>query len=625
MKKEGIDALATNAKQPLKVERDAHINEIAERLVGDWCLALWEHGHTPTPSENMFAYQTFKLWQQTGVLDLPVIVGAQPGYGKSTMLTVFLRYMVRNQPNTFGAIVVKERVEDIKRLADEINEEGTQNGLTQMNNYAYYIRGYNSEEMTREHYEEQFTTQAQYNVVIMTTKQFELQALRDKLGKFGRFKDSRGMNRPRRTLLIDEKPSLVVSHKLGYDELNGLKSKVIRASHEATGDREPYVDKVLSLVNEVSQSLEAHKIPGRFRYDPIKPNYMIPRKLLGHFAEVFGVSDLQELRAFERVVGYGGELNFQNGRIEIVSTFYLHYEITEYNTFIMDGTGDLDPEYIGRDFNLFMPEQKPDLTNVTFHLCKQYGMSKTSIREHNPKSIENISAEIKRIVEGEEGKTLIVTNAEFVPQLEQKVPASEYNVVFKHYDGGRGTNNYADADNAIFIGVLNKGSSYYATAAQAVAGDRLGETLGIEQEKSGGRYRFTDERVEEYKSLDVAVEMVQETHRIRANKKTKPVNIYVFYNDERTLQHITEAYEGATIREHKPVSKLIGAETTADAIVRYFREMETGEQIKQSRIYKDLDVHRNTFTKAVETDRVVQAMKEMNVTKEKTKYIKEER
>jgi hypothetical protein len=616
-----IKELTSEAKQPLTVERSSTVDKTAERLVLEWGIELGDHGHTPMPHENLFAYQTFRLWQETGVLDLPVIVGAQPGFGKSTMLSVYLRYMVRKHPDTFGAIVVKERLDDLQELADEINRDDRGDGLTTLNNYAYYIEGFDEERMTREHYEDQFTTQAQYNVVIMTTKQFELQALKDNLGTFRRFKDSRGMNRPRRTLLIDEKPSLVISQRLSYDQLNRMKADILRASHETTGKRQGYVNKTFAIINELSRLLESTEHTGRFNLKPIKPNYMLPRKLLANYGEVFGVQELQTLRAFERVVGHGGEISSMNGRIELISTYYLHYEITEYNTFIMDGTGDIDPEYIGRDFNLFMPAEKPDLSNVTFHICNQYGMSKTSIKS-NPDALENIAEECKRILEGIEGKTLIVTNKEFVKDLEKRFPQDEYNVVFKHYDGGRGTNSFADVNNAIYIGVLNKGSAYYSTAAQAVIGDRMSETFDIQQEKSKGRYAFNDDRVEEYKSLDIAVGMVQETHRLRSNRKDHDVNIYVFYNDERTIDHITEAYEGAEIKEYKTVNKIVGKKTTADLIIEYFADMTEGEEVKQSAIYKELGIHRNTFTKELKNDRVQQAMKQHGIEKVKTKFNK---
>jgi hypothetical protein len=617
-----LRTLANEAKKPLVLDKSASVDTTAERLVFDWAVELGNHGHEPLPHENLFAYQTFKLWQQTGVLELPVIVGATPGFGKSTMLSVYLRYMVRKHPDTFGAIVVKERIDDLRSLADEINLEDKGGGVQIRHNFAYFIEGFDEQRMTREHYEEQFTTQAQYNVVIMTTKQFELQALKDNLSAFSRFKDSRGMNRPRRTLLIDEKPALVISQRLTFEQLNKLRSDIMQASFEATGSRQSYVGKTLEVINELSRIIEETEDVGRFPLNPIKRKYMLPRKLLANFGDVFGVEELQTLRAFERVIGYGGEISSANGRIEVISTYYLHYDITEFNTFIMDGTGDIDPEYIGRDFNLFMPTIKPDLSNVTFHICNKYGMSKTSIKTHAD-TLKNIAGEIKEIVAGLEGTTLVVTNKEFIADLEELVPSSEYAVVYKHYDGGRGSNDFADINNAIYIGVLNKGSAYYSTAAQAVIGDRSGEVLDIHQSKVGGRYEFNDDRVEEYKSLDIAVGMVQETHRLRSNKKDNDVNIYVFYNDERTISHITEAYEGSTVKEYVPIKKLVGTRTTADDIIDYFTAMPAGEEVKGSRIYKELGVDGSTFRKAVGTERVKTAMSKLGVKKVKTKFVKE--
>jgi len=615
-----MNALMEQAKKPINVAKEYDINETAERLVFEWGVELGKHGQTAKPHENTFAYNTFKLWQQQGVLELPVIVGAQPGFGKSTMISVYLRYMVREYPDTFGAIIVKERIEDMERLANEINGDEVESLLFRQNNYAYYIRGYDEKEMTREHYEEQFTAQAQYNVVIMTTKQFELQALKDNLGAFGRFKDSRGSNKPRRLLLIDEKPSLVVSNRLNYEQLNVLKSQILQASHEATGRRQPYVNRTIDTINALSKIIEETEHIGRFKLGAVKPGYLLPRKLLANFGEVFGVDELQILRSFERVIGYGGELSSFNGRIEIVSTYFLHYDFTEYNAFVLDGTGDIDPEYIGRDFNLFMPDSKPDYSNVTFHVCNQYSMSKTSIKS-NVDALENIAEECKLILSKTKNKTLIVTNKEFIPGLENLLKGYD-NAVFKHYDGGRGTNEHAEIDNAIYIGVLHKGAPYYSTAAQAVIGDREGKELDFEQHKVAGRYVFKNEQVEEYKSLDMAVSMIQETNRMRPNKKENDVNIYVFYNDERTISHIMDAYAGAELEGYTTINKLVGKRTTADLIIEYFDDMEPGE-VKGSQIYKSLGVEGSTFRKAVEQERVQQAMKKYGIHKVKTRYVKQ--
>jgi hypothetical protein len=595
-------------------------NDDAEEVTTLWDMTMREYGAELDGIDVGFAYQTFFTWSQPGVLDLPVIVGATPGFGKSTMLSTYLRHMVRKHPDTFGAIVVKERLDDMDRLADEINSDGTeQPALLRRNNYAYVIRGYDENEMTREHYEEQFTTQAQYNVVIMTTKQFELQALKDNLGAFGRFRDGRGSNKPRRLLLVDEKPSLIVSHRLDYEQLNTLKADILQASHEATGKRQAYVNKTFDVINELSGVIEQTDETGRHKLEPLKPGYMLPRKLLANFGEVYGVEKLQVLRSFERAVGYGGEINAFNGRVSIVSTYFLHYDITDFNTFILDGTGDIDPEYIGRDFNLIMPIEKPDCSNVTFHVCDQYGLSKTSITQ-NLDALDNIAAECRRIVERHDGKTLIVTYKEFAPILAKKLDDLE-DVVFKHFDGGRGSNDYVGADNAIYIGNLHKGPSYYSTAAQAVIGGRIGCELDITQKKSGGRYVYTDKLVEQFKSLDMAVNMIQETNRLRANKKQENVNFYVFSNDGEMVRHILDAYEGAKLTKYTPIEKLIGKKTTADLIIDFFAEMEQGE-VKGSHIYKTLNIEGSTFRHAIKQDRVQQAMKKYNIEKVKTRFIK---
>src|SRR5699024_8496673 len=142
--------------------------------------------HNVTPKEAEFATMTFNAWLRDRALDRPLVLAAPPAFGKSAMLSMYLRMMTCNFPDTFGAVVVKERLEDLEQLQREINEScGTER--------AFLIRGYSNEKdddgnvMSRLEYSEQFHKQREYNVLLMTTKQLERQAMRDNLEAFTSF------------------------------------------------------------------------------------------------------------------------------------------------------------------------------------------------------------------------------------------------------------------------------------------------------------------------------------------------------------------------------------------------------------------------------------------------------
>ena len=62
--------------------------------------------------------------------------------------------------------------------------------------------------------------------------------------------------------------------------------------------------------------------------------------------------------------------------------------------------------------------------------------------------------------------------------------------------------------------------------------------------------------------------------------------------------------------------------TAIDKIIDYFAKMESGERVKQSTIYKELNMQSQTFRRQVKTDRFKAAMEKYGITKEKTFYSK---
>lgn len=597
-----------------------------EKLIQTWETELQENGaKTPQPQDFMFAYNVFEAWKRSEVLDRPAIVAAPPGFGKSTMLSVYLRHMVRKHPDTFGAIIVKERIEDMERLANYINSESmAYPHLLRRKNYAYFIRGFDESIMTREHYEEQFTAQSNYNIVIMTTKQFELQVLKDNLNTFASFRDDIDSKRPRRTLIIDEKPSLTVPYQITSAEINGLIDDIRASSFKVSGKIKRYYEKARRLINKLRDQIESTDIIERERIEPVKRDYLLPRELLSHFAGVHDIGKLTRLRAFEYVARRGGLVSVRGGIVHIQATRKMHYEWTQFNSFVLDGTGRIDPEYVGDDFYLMEPATKPDYSNVTFHVCRDFNLSKASI-ESGLDALTNIADECKKIAEKHDGQILIVTYKQHKSELEQQLKdeIEKGKIRIKHFDGGRGSNEYTEANTAIYVGNLHKGELYYPSTAQVTVGDRLGVELspGFTVNKKG--LFFQDPIVEAYKKLDMAVNMVQETNRLRANQKDVDVNFYVFNKDDDMVRHITDSYEGCSVVRYRTTKKLTGKRTAADAIIEFFESMETGGIVKQSSIYKTLELERGTFNKAIKSERVQEVMREYGITKKSTKYIKE--
>jgi hypothetical protein len=621
-----LNELMSQFKQPLNLPYEA--NEQSESLVKQWGAEMCKYGDiSPTTQDSMFAHFTFEAWNYPHVLDKPVVVAAPPGFGKSTMLSIYLRHMVRTHSDTFGAIIVKERVEDTERLAEYINNEEhtTMAGLLRKKKYAYVIRGFDESTMTYESYQEQFTTQSNYPIVIMTTKQFEIQVLKDNLSTFASFRDGGENKRPRRTLIIDEKPSLTIPYRITSADLNDLVDDIRKASSRSATKLKHYYGKALRLINELRIQVETPEIATTSKITPVNRTYVLPRELLHQFTAVHSVEKLVNLRAFEHIVRTGGLVSFYRGDVIIQSTLKLFYDWTQFNSFVLDGTGRIDPEYAGDDFYLMEPSEKPDYSNVTFHICNDSNLSKASI-ESDSDALDNIAEECKRIVGSREGQVLIVTYKNNCDELKKRFveEIESGKVIMKHFDGGRGSNQYVTADTAIYIGNINKGGLYYPTTAQATIGDRLKVELSHEYtvNKKAGLI-FKDPIVEEYKKLDMAVNIIQETNRLRANQKQNDVHFYVFNKDSELIDHITNAYPNCKTETYVTTNKLTGKRTNEDKLIEFFVTMDTGQEIKQSVIRNELDMHRNTFTNILQKERVQEAMRRFCIKRKGNRYIKE--
>ncbi|MET3683655.1 hypothetical protein ABID56_001764 [Alkalibacillus flavidus] len=579
-------------------------------------------GEDLTLDDVIFAQKTTNAWLDPTVMSRPAIVSAPPGYGKSTLLEIFLWHKVRNDPN-FGAIVVKERLDEIKRLAEQINNDGGDGLLQPRNKYAYYIEGFDEDRLSREIYDAQFTVQSEYNVVLMTTKQFELQTLKDSTHEFSFFKDDTGAKHPRRLLCIDEKPAMTISHRITSREINAMIDDIRAVNGKANAKVKRQYKRIREAIIKLRDHFESADIENVEELEAVNTSFKIPREFLSQFLAMFDYNKLSQLRALENIITRGGLMSLVNGTTIIQTTHKLHFDWTQYNTFILDGTGRVDPEYDPAEFYLVEPEHTPNYSNVTFHINNDHTLSKASLYG-DFEAVPKIAAEVRKIAEEHDGKTLVVTYKNYIDafqgELNDLLEADELQL--KHFDSGRGSNAFRDINNAIYIGQLNKGGLTYPSQAQATVGDREGLKLDPTYNVGKNGLRYNDPVVEQYKQLDMAVNLVQETNRLRANTKAEPVHFYIFTKNEDTVKHLTESYPGCEIETFNTSQKLTGKKTAEDNIRAYFEKMKPGDSVKQSEIYKELDIDRTTFHKAIQKESMQKFIENQKISKVKTRFIK---
>ncbi len=612
-------------------EQERFIN--CENLVKLWTKELNRHDKEPSVDDMAFVYELFYSWQKPDKLERPVIVQAQPGFGKSVALKVYLRYMTRHDP-LFGAVIVKEKLEDLEEVRDYINLdyiEGGNNTVFKNSNYAYLIYGYDYTKMTKEWHSKQFITQINFPVVLMTTKQFQLQAQKKNLGEFKEFIRHDKAKSSRDLMIVDERPEFTVEHRLDTDKLSDILNDIRKISKQANGKVQNYYKKMKKYVDKIRDRMENVTSDGVFELEPLENIYNLPVYLLRDFKNYATNEQLTNVKALEHIIQNGGLFSLNNyGEVIISATQRIDYEMTSYRPFILDGTGEKDIQYLAPVANenfkyfLFKPIKDPDYSNVTFHINKEYSLSKTAIRNTDD-FINRAANMIRDIKEKHQNKTLVTIYKELIDKTEEalKPEIERGEIQLKHFDSGRGSNEFKEANTAIYIGVLFKGHLYYQTTAQSIISDIMSLNLGHQFKITKDGFRFEDRETQEISQKDQANTMIQEAHRLRMGDKTEPVNIYLFHKDPEVIDEIIDSFPGAKVKEFSPSEKLTGKKDHTDKLIKFFREMPAGRYYKGSEIQKSLNLNKVTFSRLVNSNRVKETMKSFGVKKEKTKFIKE--
>jgi hypothetical protein len=577
---------------PSKYDRETHA------LVEQWEVELDKKDRRQrTPSELMFAYHMFDGFKEQQTLTKPVILACPPGYGKSTGLKTFLHHIVRTDP-TYGAIVVKEKIEDLEALAYYINAE---NGR-----YAYYIKGSDKYD-TREQYDTQFAEQERYPIVLMSMEQLRLQTVKNGLKDFGSF-ELHGTNRKirRGNLFIDERPKLTVSSLISAQDL----TKFMQDIRMVGADQ---YEGTYELLRELRNRIEDTGLEHGDRV-PAHEGFKLPQSLKAALFARYGHDDVAKFRALETLIAEGGSVDNMHGTFKYSSTIRIAYDWTVYKTFIMDGTGRFDPNYITKDndFTVLAPPPEHHGENMVFHFCDEYLFSGNQLKQGKV-NVPNVVSECERIQLKHGGQLLIVATKDYIEALSPHFKGNEA-FKLKHYDGGRGSNDYRDNDTAVYIGNMFKGEYVYRGATEVLLDGFVEREVKAGTTPGKHGIKLDDPLVAEYRDLDQAVDFTQEINRMRANNKSQDVNIYVLNKDRSMMDLIYAEYPKARQESYSPVDKLIHSESTQeDMVIEFLKSMVHGQEIAKKQVREQLGVKEDNFKKIMKGDRIKDVCKELGI------------
>ncbi len=215
----------------IEIERPEGYPELTEELIY-WCFCDWmkkKYGnrvnqnkpYRETVQEMIYGILSAKEGELT-------VIPASMGVGKSTLLMVFAKFMALNDPE-FGCIIVKERIEDMDILAEQL---GYIDDKYEDEKICFAWKSYNEKSCLEGHKEYRkgmciecnnsncdvkapiYEKYEDYPVVVISHERlFRLANTEDMLNKLMEWADKDGNKHRRKYIFIDEQPKFFEAYK----------------------------------------------------------------------------------------------------------------------------------------------------------------------------------------------------------------------------------------------------------------------------------------------------------------------------------------------------------------------------------------------------------------------------
>jgi hypothetical protein len=564
-------------------------------------------------------------------IEKPVIVTMETGLGKSTMIEEFLKFKL-NTDNDFGAIVVKERIEDI--LALEANLNGKAKAV-----YSFYpdhcLRGCKEYQrivcknceadckMKRAAVE-----QKNYPVVIMSSERFRLEMIyREQLNNFLKFCDEKGFEHKRNILIIDEKPPLAINRPITRNDLRKL-YEVIRNIRPGLEIYDEAQHLILHL-KELNNLLSALEFTAPI-LQALEPDFKLSYAFKNYFEAVYPENDVEILEHIASLIKMGGVLRNEITKINLeaqaITTDYIEFsKLDGLKIVIFDGTAKYDTEYKDGQFVILDLPEIRNYDNLTIYNCP-INVSRTNI--FSKKNSERFDFQkLFQDLEGIKGKEVFVLGYQkIVNTIEKCMKNTSFyennHVYIDHFNNIKGKNIYANCTVMLNVGINHKGDAYYLAKTISISDD----IKFAEADKKEDIMVMLEEKMKQVIESDLFTEMIQNFSRTALRKSTdEQVVIYSFINDPELLELLKAYFTNAVIETWYPERfykhYLMNGSEHDQKLLKLVEFLETQfsnknivtkKEIREALGYKDQD----TLAKHLKTEYIKKILCKLNIHEE---------
>jgi hypothetical protein len=544
------------------------INDIGNKVIDE----LRSFGQNISPKHQQYIHDTIQILYKANK-DKPYLLPLDMGAGKSLIIKIFLQEMLKRNER-FGAVVVVERREDVKRLAEELNAAigkeiayplyGFEKAECLLNvrkgqDYDYCIaRKHKPCPFTRQcRYWTQATDQQNYPVVVMTSERLFLRS--DYLDEYCFFYDKEENEVKRELLIIDEKPKMIYVRNLNWTDFKKYTDTILDElnSRIFNNEEEKVYDEFKAVVEKVEALYTIDKV-GREIVEPLDKEFKLSSEFWSLFTSIYDYTQtaFEIPKILESIVKNGGHREVKNTDKVITTSYYHTYNsFSNFKTVIFDGTADIDIDYQHSDYYFINFESLKTYEKLTIYQCNLVSGSKTSMKDED--KLVAFCEDVKKITHENSNEKIFLPvfkqNRNFIEEyLHDYIESGKIKVA--HYGSTRGSNLFKDCGIVVLGGILHKGENYYIGKAMSVLGQR---GMNIE-DTSCSNYdkvrRFNDPNIEIVKILDMLVDYSQEIKRSKQRDNSKNVEgkVYIFHNDKILLDVISTKFPNCKFEEWVP-------------------------------------------------------------------------
>ncbi|MED3797410.1 hypothetical protein P4604_08520 [Lysinibacillus capsici] len=562
----------------------------------------------------------------------------EPGGGKSTTFVSYLKYMLEHHIEQAGTIVVVERNETALALAKELGQypvcfEATEHtafdadyclypAAAYVMQSAYTYKKCKKNLTSYEHnvcgrcsfkkscvLPKKHDIQKNFPIVIMTHARFQMEGAQ--LKNYAKWIAKDGKEYGRKRLVIDEKPPIINIIKISTIDLETLIYDLKNMELEIGRENMISAIKVINELKMVMLSSERG-----VQLPPLDASFKFIFE--AEWYKHYNGSNVSLLKHVEAAITQESVVNEYNKKITITTAQKVIYDLSSYNTVILDGTAKYDLEY--QYLNNIQMMDVPTLKSYD-HLTLNYDITIPSSKKRLLEDKDLVIKLAQYASEKSLEEPVLLLCYKFMKGSLESLLANEIKakrIAINHFGNIKGSNSYSQYSCLIVVGIINKGDAYYLSKSGAIFSEE--KDLELTTIKKNRRFNSVD--IKKYKLSDQVVGSIQDILRtsIRSNGNSKKANVYIFSRDIVLLKLLYAYFNGSKVVQW---NLLDSNPDWFEGVCELFSSVEVGSKIAKATIRKVLNLEgeagKKQLQRIMQSDEFTNLLSQYNVVKHNTR------